>query len=136
MTRFYGPGCWKDFEQDFTTCLFCDLDIRESSFVKLGAGYHSDKIGHRKTWTVFGYFLTAVAKPLFAFALGWPLILIGRVIGWLGRGIRGPLRDAMLAESVASKDRGKAFGFHRAGDTAGAVLGPLGVYALLPDASE
>ncbi|MFZ0929965.1 MAG: MFS transporter [Syntrophobacteraceae bacterium] len=102
-----------------------------SSFVKLGAGYHSDKIGHRKTWTVIGYFVTAIATPVFAFAFVWPLILLGRVIGWLGRGIRGPLRDAMLAESVAPQSRGKAFGFHRAGDTAGAVLGPLAAFGLL-----
>jgi len=102
-----------------------------SSFVKLGAGYHSDKIGHRKLWTVAGYFLTGISKALFAFAFAWPLILVGRVVGWLGRGIRGPLRDAMLADSVNPRDRGKAFGFHRAGDTAGAVAGPLGAYCLL-----
>jgi MFS family permease len=102
-----------------------------SSFVKLGAGYHSDRIGRRKTWTAIGYLLTAVAQPLFAFAFAWPLILIGRIVGWLGRGIRGPLRDAMLAESVAPGYRGKAFGFHRAGDTAGAVLGPLAAFGLL-----
>jgi MFS family permease len=102
-----------------------------SSFVKLGAGYHSDRIGCRKAWTAVGYLLTAVAKPLFAFAFAWPLILIGRIVGWLGRGIRSPLRDAMLAESVAPQARGKAFGFHRAGDTAGAVLGPLTAFGLL-----
>jgi MFS family permease len=102
-----------------------------SSFVKLGAGYNSDKIGHRKGWSVLGYALTAVAKTVFAFAFAWPLILAGRAVGWLGRGIRGPLRDAMLADSVAPEDRGKAFGFHRAGDTAGAVLGPLAAFALL-----
>jgi len=102
-----------------------------SSFVKLGAGYHSDKIGHRKLWVVAGYLLTGVSKALFAFAFAWPLILVGRVIGWLGRGIRGPLRDAMLADSVDAQNRGKAFGFHRAGDTAGAVAGPLGAYLLL-----
>jgi hypothetical protein len=45
--------------------------------------------------------LTAISKAVFAFAFAWPLILIGRTIGWFGRGIRGPLRDAMLAESVA-----------------------------------
>ena len=106
-----------------------------SSFVKLGAGYHSDKIGRRKTWVVAGYMLTAVAKAVFAFAFAWPLILIGRVVGWLGRGIRGPLRDAMLADSVAPQDRGKAFGFHRASDTVGAVLGPLAAFALLTWAS-
>ena len=102
-----------------------------SSFVKLGAGYHSDRIGRRKSWTAIGYLLTAVATPLFAFAFAWPIILIGRIVGWLGRGIRGPLRDAMLAESVAPQDRGRAFGFHRAGDTAGAVLGPLAAFGLL-----
>ena len=102
-----------------------------SSFVKLGAGYHSDKIGHRKPWTVFGYVLTAVSKAVFAFAFAWPLILLGRAVGWLGRGVRGPLRDAMLADSVAPQDRGKAFGFHRAGDTGGAIVGPLVAFALL-----
>jgi MFS family permease len=102
-----------------------------SSFVKLGAGYRSDKIGHRKTWTVIGYILTTIAIPLFAFALAWPLILAGRVIGWFGRGIRGPLRDAMMADSIDPEDRGKAFGFHRAGDTLGAVIGPLTAFGLL-----
>ena len=102
-----------------------------SSFVKLGAGYRSDRIGRRKTWTAAGYLLTAVGKPLFAFAFAWPFILFGRIVGWLGRGIRSPLRDAMLAESIAPQDRGKAFGFHRAGDTAGAVLGPLAAFGLL-----
>lgn len=106
-----------------------------SSFVKLGAGYRSDKIGHRKPWSVAGYVLTAAAIPVFALAIAWPLILLGRAAGWLGRGIRGPLRDAMLAESVNPKDRGKAFGFHRAGDTAGAVLGPLAAFSLLTWAS-
>lgn len=96
-----------------------------ASFVKLGAGWYSDRVGHRKPITVAGYFLTGVAKATFAFAWSWPLVLVGRVIGWFGRGIRGPLRDAMLAESVSPEDTGKAFGFHRAGDTVGAILGPL-----------
>jgi len=102
-----------------------------SSFIKLGAGYHSDKIGRRKGWSVVGYALTAVSMAVIAFAFAWPLILLGRAVGWLGRGIRGPLRDAMLADSVAPQDRGKAFGFHRAGDTTGAVIGPLAAFALL-----
>ena len=96
-----------------------------SSFVKLGAGWLSDRLGHRKTIAVAGYLLSGTAKALFAFAYNWPLILAGRVIAWFGRGIRGPLRDAMLAESVPAETRGKAFGFHRAGDTVGAILGPL-----------
>jgi MFS family permease len=96
-----------------------------SSFVKLGAGWLSDRLGHRKTIAVAGYFLSGTSKALFAFAYSWPLILTGRMVAWFGRGIRGPLRDAMLAESVPVQTRGKAFGFHRAGDTAGAIIGPL-----------
>ena len=102
-----------------------------SSFIKLGAGFHSDRIGHRKGWVVFGYALTTIGIPVITFAFTWPLILLARVVGWLGRGIRGPLRDAMLADSVEPQDRGKAFGFHRAGDTAGAVAGPLAAFGLL-----
>lgn len=102
-----------------------------SSFVKLGAGWISDRLGHRKPITVGGYFLTGAAKALFVFAYGWPLVLVGRVLGWFGRGIRGPLRDAMLADSVPNEARGKAFGFHRAGDTLGAVIGPLLAVGLL-----
>jgi MFS family permease len=68
---------------------------------------------------------------IFAFAAGWPLVLVGRTLGWFGRGIRGPLRDAILAESVSDKARGKAFGFHRAGDTLGAIIGPLCAVGLL-----
>jgi len=68
-----------------------------SSFVKLGAGFHSDRIGRRKGWSVVGYALTAIGIALITFAFAWPLILLARVVGWLGRGIRGPLRDAMLA---------------------------------------
>jgi MFS family permease len=102
-----------------------------ASFVKLVVGWWSDRLGHRKAIAVAGYFLSGTAKALFAFAHGWPLILVGRVIAWFGRGIRSPLRDAMLAESVPAETRGKAFGFHRAGDTAGAILGPLIGVALL-----
>lgn len=102
-----------------------------SSFSKLGAGYWGDKTGNRKNLTVIGYALTGFSKAVFAFAFAWPLILVGRIVGWFGRGIRGPLRDAMLADSVTEQHRGKAFGFHRAGDTAGAVAGPLAAFLLL-----
>lgn len=96
-----------------------------SSFVKIAAGWISDRSGHRKCITVGGYLLTGVSKALFAFAYGLPMLLLGRVLAWFGRGIRGPLRDAMLAESVPPEARGKAFGFQRAGDTLGAIIGPL-----------
>lgn len=102
-----------------------------SSFSKLGSGWLSDRLGHRKPITVGGYALTGFSTGLFALAQGWALVLAARVVGWFGRGIRGSLRDAMLVESVDPASVGKAFGFHRAGDTVGAVLGPLFGVALI-----
>jgi MFS family permease len=96
-----------------------------SSFVKLWGGWISDRLGHRKTLATVGYLLTGLAMALFAFASTWVLVLVGRVVGWFGRGFRGPIRDAMLADSVDPTVRGKAFGFHRFGDTLGAIVGPL-----------
>jgi MFS family permease len=96
-----------------------------SSFVKVWAGHASDRWGHRKAIAVMGYALTGISKASFALATTWHLVLLGRVVGWFGRGIRGPVRDAMLAESVQPAARGRAFGFHRASDTTGAVAGPL-----------
>lgn len=102
-----------------------------SSFVKLGGGWMSDKLGYRKILATLGYTLTGLSMGLFAFASTWLLVLVGRVVGWFGRGFRGPIRDAMLADSVSPSVRGKAFGFHRFGDTLGAIVGPLlGVWLL------
>ncbi len=95
-----------------------------SSFVKLGAGWFSDRIGRRKPIAVTGYFLTGLTTGLFAFVVSWPQVLLARAAGWFGRGMRGPVRDAMLAESVPAEARGRAFGFHRMGDTLGAITGP------------
>lgn len=102
-----------------------------ASFSKLGAGYIADKLGHRKTLVLLGYGLTALMPVFFALSTGWTLILCGRIVGWFGKGIRGPLRDAIMAESITPSRKGKAFGFHRAADTAGAVIGPLLGVALL-----
>lgn len=102
-----------------------------SSFLKLGAGWYSDRIGKRKWVVALGYLFTGSGLSLFAFAKSWPMILAGRMVSWFGKGIRGSLRNAMLAESVPPEVRGKAFGFHRAGDTVGAILGPLCGVALL-----
>jgi MFS family permease len=96
-----------------------------ANFVKLGIGYYSDRIGKRKAIVVAGYALTGVSLSLFAFAVGWPLILLGKSLAWIGKGLRGPLRDAILADSVPPQAVGRAFGFHRAGDTVGAIIGPL-----------
>ncbi|HKT10468.1 MAG TPA: MFS transporter [Terriglobia bacterium] len=102
-----------------------------SSFVKLGAGWLSDRAGRRKPIAVGGYFITGSSTALFALAAGWPLVLFARALGWFGRGIRSPARNAILAASVPAESRGKAFGFERAGDTVGAILGPLIAVAFL-----
>jgi len=102
-----------------------------SSSVKLGSGWLSDRFGHRKPMAVAGYLLTGCSNGLFALAHGWGLILTGRTIGWFGRGFRTPLRNAMLAASVPEAAIGRAFGFERAGDTVGAIVGPLLAVGLL-----
>lgn len=102
-----------------------------SSFIKLGAGWVSDKTGSRKPIAVVGYLITGLTTGAFALATTWPQVLIARAIGWLGRGIRGPVRDAMLADAVAPAVRGRAFGFHRMGDTLGAVAGPAVAFLLI-----
>src|SRR5580704_14230144 len=102
-----------------------------SSFLKLFAGWYSDKLGRRKWMIVLGYLFTGTGLSIFSAAVTWIPILLGRVVSWFGKGIRGSLRDAMLSESVDPEFRGRAFGFHRAGDTVGAIIGPLTGVALL-----
>jgi len=102
-----------------------------ASFTKMISGYIADKLGHRKLLVIVGYGLTPIGQVLIALALGWPLILLGRIISWFGKGLRGPLRDAIVIQAVRSETRGRAFGFHRATDTIGAVLGPMLGVALL-----
>ncbi len=102
-----------------------------TSFTKLWAGWFSDRLERRKPLVVSGYGLTAGATGLLALASGWPLVLFARAAAWFGRGVRGPARNAILASSVPAEARGRAFGFERAGDTIGAVIGPLIGVALL-----
>ena len=102
-----------------------------ASFTKMAAGYIGDKLGHRKTLVVIGYALTPVGQAMIALAGGWPLILSGRIASWFGKGMRGPLRDAIVSQAITPETRGRAFGFHRAMDSVGAVFGPLLGVALL-----
>lgn len=102
-----------------------------SSFAKMGSGYFSDKSGIRKPIAVVGYVLTAIATASFGLAQAWGHVLIGRTLGWFGRGIRNPVRDAILTESTVPEAYGKTFGFERALDTAGAILGPLAALWLI-----
>jgi len=102
-----------------------------ASFTKMVSGYIADKLGHRKLLVLIGYGLTPVGQVLIALAVGWPLLLLGRLVSWFGKGLRGPLRDAIVIQAVSPETRGRAFGFHRAADTIGAVAGPLLGVALL-----
>lgn len=92
-----------------------------ASFTKMVSGYIADKLGHRKTLVLVGYALTPIGQVLLALATGWPLLLLGRIVSWFGKGLRGPLRDAIVIQAVSPETRGRAFGFHRAMDTIGAV---------------
>ncbi len=101
-----------------------------ASAAKLWASHYSDRIGRRKPILVLGYTLTAV-KGIMAVAFSWPIVLAIRAVAWIGRGMRSPVRDALLAESVVPCYIGRAFGMHRAADTVGAVLGPAIALGLL-----
>jgi MFS family permease len=96
-----------------------------SSFAKLLSGLYSDRLRRRKPLAVVGYFVTAAGMASFALASQWWHVLLGRVIGWLGRGVRGPVRNVLLTEATTPETYGRAFGFERAMDSAGAVIGPL-----------
>lgn len=107
-----------------------------ASFTKMVSGYIADKLGYRKLLVLVGYGLTPLGQVFIALAAGWPLLLLGRTVSWFGKGLRGPLRDAIVIQAVTPETRGRAFGFHRAADTLGAVLGPLLGVALLGFAQD
>ncbi|MGI8917561.1 MAG: MFS transporter [Pyrinomonadaceae bacterium] len=102
-----------------------------SSLLKLFSGYFSDRRGKRKGFVVLGYSLASFARPLLAFATTWYQVFAIRLADRVGKGIRSAPRDAMIADTVAAEERGLAFGFHRAMDHAGAMVGPLLGYLLL-----
>ena len=102
-----------------------------SSLLKLFAGYLSDRLGKRKLLVVAGYSLASLVRPLLAFAQTWPQVLGIRIADRVGKGFRTAPRDAMIADTVPFEQRGIAFGFHRAMDHCGAVIGPLLAYVLV-----
>lgn len=95
------------------------------SLLKLFSGVLADKMRTTKYWVVGGYSLAALGRPLLALASSWPIVLALRFADRVGKGLRSSPRDALLALSVSPSQRGLAFGFHRAMDNAGAVIGPL-----------
>ena len=102
-----------------------------SSILKLVSGWWSDRVQRRKPLVVFGYALASTMRPLVAFARSATEVLVIRLSDRVGKGIRNAPRDALIADSIDPSIRGRAFGFHRAGDHAGGVLGPLIAFALL-----
>ena len=102
-----------------------------AALLKLASGWWSDRVRRRKPLVVIGYGIATVARPLVAIAQSAAQVLAIRVSDRVGKGIRNAPRDALIAESVDPSIRGRAFGFHRAMDNAGGIVGPLIAFAVL-----
>lgn len=96
-----------------------------AAYFKLFGGWWTDRQGKRKPVAVAGYTITTIATASFSLATHWTMILGSRSLAWAARGMRGPARNALLADSVDRRDYGRAYGFERAADQAGAIVGPL-----------
>jgi MFS family permease len=107
-----------------------------ASIMRVFAGSISDRTGRRKPLMLLGYGLANLTKPLLALSTAWPQVLVIRFGDRFGKGIRGAPRDALIADSVDASVRGRAFGFHRGMDTAGAAIGPLLASATLAFAGD
>jgi MFS family permease len=102
-----------------------------SSVAKMASGVYTDKLARRKPIAIIGYFVTALGTASFGFATSAWHVLVGRAVAWLGRGVRTPVRKALLAAAVTRETYGQAFGFERMMDTIGAIVGPLTALGLL-----
>ena len=94
-----------------------------ATLLKVVSGVLADRVGKKKALALWGYGLSGFTKPLLFFAAGWPLVLVVRVLDRIGKGIRTAPRDALIADVTAPEHRGRAFGFNKAMDKAGAVAG-------------
>jgi len=102
-----------------------------SSFAKMASGYYTDKLPRRKPVAVVGYLVTALGTASFGLATAAWHVLLARALAWLGRGVRTPVRKALLAGAVTKETYGRAFGFERMMDTFGAIVGPATAFFLL-----
>jgi len=102
-----------------------------ASILKVFSGWFSDKLRSRKPFMVVGYGLSALSKAVLAASFHWSMVLGGRFLDRFGKGIRTSARDALISESSEAQYRGSVFGFHRAIDTMGALIGPLIALALM-----
>jgi MFS family permease len=103
-----------------------------ASVLKIYSGWFSDKIGKRKFPAVIGYSLSVFTRWLLTLVVNFWQVFILRAIDRVGKGLRDSPRDALISESVEKRELGKSFGYHRAMDTVGAMLGPLAAVFLLP----
>jgi MFS family permease len=106
-----------------------------NSGLKVLSGYASDRVPQRRPLIIAGYAISSAVRPFIALATIWQHVLLIRAVDRTGKGIRGAPRDALLARFASSTDRGRIFGFHRAMDHAGAIVGPLvatGILFLAP----
>ncbi len=110
-----------------TTAVGLVEGIAESTaaITKFIFGYLSDKFKKRKPFVIAGYTLSSFSKAIIGLATSWPLVLFSRFLDRLGKGLRTGSRDALLLQNTNEKNKGFIFGFHRAFDSAGAVLGPI-----------
>ncbi len=102
-----------------------------ASVLKALSGWWSDKIGRNKPFMIIGYAFTAILSPLFAFVMSPLQVLIVRFTERVGKGIRTAPRDSLVAASATDKTKGKSFGFHKAMDNSGAIVGPLLAFGIL-----
>ena len=102
-----------------------------ASLLKVVSGYISDRAGRRKPLTILGYAGSALGKLLLYLAGSWVVVFAARIVDRFGKGIRTAPRDALIAESSSSGGRGRAFGLHRAMDSAGAAIGVLLAFILI-----
>jgi MFS family permease len=107
-----------------------------SSLLKLVSGWLADRGWSSKRLVVSGYTVSNLTRPLIGLAFTWSWVLILRFSDRIGKGLRTAPRDAMIASAVDENVRGRAFGFHRAMDHAGAMIGPLLAFALLQSEVE
>jgi MFS family permease len=102
-----------------------------ASVLKLVSGRLADRGVRAKSLVLGGYGLSNLARPLVGLATAWSAVLVLRFLDRVGKGLRTAPRDALIAASTAPQLRGRAFGFHRSMDHAGAVVGPLLAFVLL-----
>ena len=96
-----------------------------SSLLKDFSGAYSDLLKNKRSFILWGYFFSAIAKPIIGISSSWTHVLSARTLDRFGKGIRSAPRDAMIAESAPSHLLGAAFGWHRGIDTLGAFIGAM-----------